>query len=68
MTGSLAPEHEAIFPDKAQIFLSELCVRYAARVDELLEKREQSVEAVGGVGGCGGGEVTGGMKFFVFVL
>ncbi|EJG1710125.1 malate synthase A [Vibrio parahaemolyticus] len=41
VTGSLAPEHQAIFPVEAQTFLSLLCEKFAGRVEELLEAREE---------------------------
>lgn len=40
-TGALAPEHQAIFPVEAQTFLSLLCEKFAGRVEELLEAREE---------------------------
>ncbi|MCZ4373774.1 malate synthase A [Vibrio diazotrophicus] len=46
ITGELNSEHEAIFPSEARAFLSELCVRYAARVDELLAERERKQQAI----------------------
>ncbi len=46
IAGELEPQHQAIFPQEAQKFLSELCVRYAGRVDELLELREQKQQAI----------------------
>ncbi|EGQ8926404.1 malate synthase A [Vibrio parahaemolyticus] len=39
--GALAPEHQAIFPVEAQTFLSLLCEKFAGRVEELLEAREE---------------------------
>ncbi|EGQ9247904.1 malate synthase A [Vibrio parahaemolyticus] len=41
VTGALAPEHQAIFPVEAQTFLSLLCEKFAGRVEELLEAREE---------------------------
>ncbi|MEK2014778.1 malate synthase A [Vibrio parahaemolyticus] len=41
VTGALAPEHQAIFPVEAQTFLSLLCEKFAGRVEELLETREE---------------------------
>ncbi|HGS5201660.1 TPA: malate synthase A [Vibrio parahaemolyticus] len=41
VTGVLAPEHQAIFPVEAQTFLSLLCEKFAGRVEELLEAREE---------------------------
>ncbi|UPQ87451.1 malate synthase A [Vibrio sinaloensis] len=41
VTGTLSPEHQAIFPVEAQTFLSLLCGKFAQRVDELLAVREQ---------------------------
>ncbi|HHG3187494.1 TPA: malate synthase A [Vibrio parahaemolyticus] len=41
VTGALAPEHQAIFPIEAQTFLSLLCEKFAGRVEELLEAREE---------------------------
>ncbi|EHH1075916.1 malate synthase A [Vibrio parahaemolyticus] len=41
VTGALAPEHQAIFPVEAQTFLSLLCEKFAGRVEELLEEREE---------------------------
>ncbi|EHK9085349.1 malate synthase A [Vibrio parahaemolyticus] len=41
VTGALAPEHQAIFPVEAQTFLSLLCDKFAGRVEELLEAREE---------------------------
>ncbi|ELA9291873.1 malate synthase A [Vibrio parahaemolyticus] len=41
VTGALAPEHQAIFPVEAQTFLSLLCEKFAGRVKELLEAREE---------------------------
>ncbi|WP_165310458.1 malate synthase A [Vibrio ziniensis] len=46
ITGELAPQHKVIFPSEAQAFLSELCVRYAARVDELLAERERKQQTI----------------------
>ncbi|MFV0447605.1 MAG: malate synthase A [Vibrio sp.] len=46
ITGELAPQHQVIFPSEAQAFLSELCVRYAARVDELLAERERKQQII----------------------
>ncbi|WP_428811916.1 malate synthase A [Vibrio makurazakiensis] len=40
VTGTLSPEHQAIFPKEAQTFLSLLCEKFAPRVDELLIARE----------------------------
>ncbi|MDF4839038.1 malate synthase A [Vibrio parahaemolyticus] len=41
VTGALAPEYQAIFPVEAQTFLSLLCEKFAGRVEELLEAREE---------------------------
>ncbi|HCG7230675.1 TPA: malate synthase A [Vibrio parahaemolyticus] len=41
VTGALAPEHQAIFPVEAQTFLSLLCEKFAGRVEELFEAREE---------------------------
>ncbi|BDR14445.1 malate synthase [Vibrio sp. STUT-A11] len=41
VTGALAPEHQAIFPSEAQTFLSLLCEKYAGRVEQLLQAREE---------------------------
>ncbi|MGP8306325.1 malate synthase A [Vibrio sp. YIC-376] len=41
VTGALAPEHQAIFPVEAQTFLSLLCEKYAGRVEQLLQAREE---------------------------
>jgi len=41
VTGTLSPEHQAIFPVEAQTFLSLLCAKFAGRVDELLAAREE---------------------------
>ncbi|TOH72381.1 malate synthase A [Vibrio parahaemolyticus] len=41
VTGALAPEHQAIFPVEAQTFLSLLYEKFAGRVEELLEAREE---------------------------
>ncbi len=41
ITGAVAPEHQAIFPDKAQTFLSLLCENFAGRVEQLLQAREE---------------------------
>ncbi|EIU6783837.1 malate synthase A [Vibrio parahaemolyticus] len=41
VTEALAPEHQAIFPVEAQTFLSLLCEKFAGRVEELLEAREE---------------------------
>lgn len=41
VTGTLSPEHQAIFPVEAQTFLSQLCARFASRVDQLLTAREE---------------------------
>ena len=40
VTGSLSPQHQAIFPVEAQTLLSLLCEQFAPRVDELLAARE----------------------------
>lgn len=37
---TLSLEHQAIFPTEAQTFLSLLCARYGAQVDELLKARD----------------------------
>ncbi|MGR5069246.1 MULTISPECIES: malate synthase A [Vibrio] len=39
--GIVAPEHQAIFPVEAQTFLSLLCEKFAGRVEQLLEAREE---------------------------
>merc|ERR1712173_3515 len=41
VTGTLSPDHQAIFPVKAQTFLSLLCDKFANQVDELLAAREE---------------------------
>lgn len=41
VTGTLSPEHQAIFPVEAQTFLSQLCERFSLRVDQLLTAREE---------------------------
>ncbi|WMN87792.1 malate synthase A [Vibrio parahaemolyticus] len=41
VSGALAPEHQAIFPSEAQTFLSLLCEKYAGRVEQLLQAREE---------------------------
>lgn len=41
VTGTLSPEHQAIFPVEAQTFLSQLCERFSSRVDQLLTAREE---------------------------
>nr|WP_319555680.1 malate synthase A [uncultured Vibrio sp.] len=41
VTGALTPEHQAIFPSEAQTFLSLLCEKYAGRVEQLLQAREE---------------------------
>lgn len=41
VVATLSPQHQAIFPVEAQTFLSQLCSKFASRVDELLEAREQ---------------------------
>ncbi|EJL6399368.1 malate synthase A [Vibrio navarrensis] len=46
VTGKLSPEHQAIFPVEAQTFLSQLCARFASRVDELLTAREERQERI----------------------
>jgi len=46
ITGELSSQREAIFSEQAQAFLSELCARYASRVEELLEQREQKQQAI----------------------
>ncbi|WP_428772318.1 malate synthase A [Vibrio sp.] len=41
VTGTLSPEHQAIFPVEAQTFLSLLCANFAGRIDQLLAQREE---------------------------
>ena len=41
VTGTLSPDHQAIFPVEAQTFLSLLCDKFANQVDELLAAREE---------------------------
>ncbi|GAA5647233.1 MULTISPECIES: malate synthase A [Vibrio] len=41
VVATLSSQHQAIFPVEAQTFLSQLCSKFASRVDELLEAREQ---------------------------
>ncbi len=41
VTGALTPEHQAIFPNEAQTFLSLLCDKFAERVEQLLQAREE---------------------------
>ncbi|EPO0025913.1 malate synthase A [Vibrio alginolyticus] len=41
VNGVVAPEHQAIFPVEAQTFLSLLCEKFAGRVEQLLEAREE---------------------------
>ncbi|MGL6258295.1 malate synthase A [Vibrio sp. WXL210] len=46
LTHSLSSEHQHIFPEQAQVFLSQLCARFAGRVDELLAERETRQQAI----------------------
>ncbi len=46
VTGTLSPEHQAIFPKEAQTFLSLLCEKFAPQVDELLIAREVKQAAI----------------------
>ncbi|WP_367987161.1 malate synthase A [Vibrio sp. NTOU-M3] len=41
VTGTLSPEHQAIFPVEAQTFLSLLCANFADKVEPLLAAREE---------------------------
>ncbi|TFH91352.1 malate synthase A [Vibrio ouci] len=41
VTGTLSPEHQAIFPVEAQTFLSLLCDKFASQVEQLLTAREE---------------------------
>ncbi|ENO1231904.1 malate synthase A [Vibrio alginolyticus] len=41
VNGVVAPEHQVIFPVEAQTFLSLLCEKFAGRVEQLLEAREE---------------------------
>ncbi|MDA0134261.1 malate synthase A [Vibrio harveyi] len=41
VNGVVAPERQAIFPVEAQTFLSLLCEKFAGRVEQLLEAREE---------------------------
>ncbi|MFN1534199.1 malate synthase A [Vibrio jasicida] len=41
VNGVVAPEYQAIFPVEAQTFLSLLCEKFAGRVEQLLEAREE---------------------------
>ncbi|USD33094.1 MULTISPECIES: malate synthase A [Vibrio] len=41
VTGTLSPEHQAIFPVEAQTFLSLLCAQFASQTDTLLSQREE---------------------------
>ncbi|NOH64281.1 malate synthase A [Vibrio sp. RE88] len=41
VTGTLSPEHQAIFPVEAQTFLSLLCAQFASQTDTLLAQREE---------------------------
>ncbi|MCG9598874.1 malate synthase A [Vibrio sp. Isolate25] len=41
VTGTLSPEHQAIFPVEAQTFLSLLCAQFASETDTLLAQREE---------------------------
>ncbi|CAM4245479.1 malate synthase A [Vibrio agarivorans] len=41
VTEALSSEHQVVFPNEAQTFLSLLCGRFAAQVDELLKAREE---------------------------
>ncbi|EDP58568.1 malate synthase A [Vibrio sp. AND4] len=40
VNGVVSPEHQAIFPFEAQTFLSLLCDKFAGRVEQLLQARE----------------------------
>lgn len=46
LTHSLSIEHQGIFPEQAQVFLTQLCARFAGRVDELLVERETRQQAI----------------------
>ncbi|MDR9829111.1 malate synthase A [Vibrio sp. FNV 38] len=46
VTEALSQEHHAVFPSEAQAFLSLLCGRFSAQVDELLQARVQSQAAI----------------------
>ncbi|UUM30058.1 malate synthase A [Vibrio japonicus] len=46
VTGSLLPEHQAVFPVEAQKFLSILCEKFAGRIDTLLAAREAKQAAI----------------------
>lgn len=46
VTGEVSSQHEAIFPVEAQAFLSELCARFAPRVDTLLSEREVKQQSI----------------------
>lgn len=41
VNGVVAPEYQAIFPVEAQTFLSLLCEKFAGRVEQLMEAREE---------------------------
>ncbi len=46
VTGTLSPEHQAVFPVEAQNFLSTLCAKFAGRIDSLLAAREEKQAAI----------------------
>ncbi len=46
VTGTLSPEHQAVFPVEAQNFLSTLCAKFAGRIDSLLAAREEKQTAI----------------------
>ncbi|MEZ9230372.1 malate synthase A [Vibrio amylolyticus] len=46
VAGELSPEHQAIFPVEAQTFLSQLCGKFATRVDSLLDARQQRQQQI----------------------
>lgn len=48
VTGTLSPEHQAIFPVEAQTFLSLLCDKFANQVDALLTAREEKQARIDG--------------------
>lgn len=41
VNGVVSPEHQAIFPFEAQTFLSLLCDKFAGRIEQLLQAREE---------------------------
>ncbi|MDF2155587.1 malate synthase A [Vibrio sp. CAU 1672] len=48
VNGTLLPEHQAIFPNEAQTFLSLLCEKFAGRVEQLLSGREEQQARIDG--------------------